>query len=60
MITITQEKPQLHPIIEKNNVQNIPALLTTNTVNYQTLKMNTSADQNNSKITRKHKIFGNR
>lgn len=60
MITITQEKPQLHPIIEKNNVQNIPALSTTNTVNYQTLKMNTSTDQNNSKITRKHKIFGNR
>ena len=60
MITITQEKPQIHPIIVKNNLENVPALSTSNTVNYQALKMNTSIDQNNSKITRKHKIFGNR
>ncbi len=65
MITITQEKPQIHEIVGKNNknqnnvssnLENIPV----NNTNYQTVKNNTSVDHNNSKITRKHKIFGNK
>lgn len=64
MITITQEKPQLSSIQSKvsipsnenhqnqNNLENVPS------ANFQTSKVNCSIDQNNSKMIRKHKIFG--
>ena len=65
MITITQEKPQLSPIQSKSSIQSNQNLYGQNvnvenmpSANFQQSKMNCSIDQNNSKIIRKHKIFG--